>query len=81
MFILLLFIALFIIIAIFVMLIIPFIYNLTIILFTKIFSRNKVMDVKPPSNHKMRIVTLEDGHFQDETLYKLKKGIRFVFLE
>lgn len=72
--ILLLFIALFVIIAIFMMLIIPFVYNLTIILFTKIFSRNKVMEVKPPSNHKMRIVTLEDGHFQNETLYRLKKG-------
>ncbi|XP_060864608.1 glycogen debranching enzyme isoform X2 [Metopolophium dirhodum] len=36
--------------------------------------QNKAMDVKPQNNHKMRIVTLEDGHFQDETLYRLKKG-------
>lgn len=72
--ILLLFIALFVIIAIFMMLTIPFVHNLIIILFTKIFSRNKVMEVKPSSNHKMRIVTLEDGHFQNETLYRLKKG-------
>jgi len=70
----LVFIALFVIIAIFMMLIFPFVYNLTIILFTKIFSRNKVMEVKAPSNQKMRIVTLEDGHFQNETLYRLKKG-------
>lgn len=40
------------------------------------------MDVKPQNNNKMRIVTLEDGHFQDETLYRLKKGqYKFVFLK
>jgi len=72
--ILLLLIAFFVIIAIFMMLIIPFVWNFTIILLNKIFSRNKAMDAKPKSNHKMRIVTLEDGHFHDETLYRLKKG-------
>lgn len=77
--ILLLFIAIFVTIAIFMMLIIPFIWNLTILLFTKIFSRNKAMDVKPQNNHKMRIVTLEDGHFQDETLYRLKKGQKYFY--
>lgn len=73
--ILLVFITIFVIIAILVILLIPFIWNLIILLFTKICSRNKTMDIiRPPNNHQMRIVTLEDGQFQDETLYKLKQG-------
>lgn len=37
------------------------------------------MDNKPQSNHQVRILTLEDGHFQDETLYRLKKGEYILF--
>lgn len=37
------------------------------------------MDTKPQSNHQVRILTLEDGHFQDETLYRLKKGEFILF--
>ncbi|VVC27660.1 Hypothetical protein CINCED_3A023505 [Cinara cedri] len=34
----------------------------------------KTMNIKSPSNEQIRVLTLEDGQFQDETLYRLKKG-------
>jgi hypothetical protein len=42
--------------------------------FTKLFYRDRAMDVKPPNNHQVRVLTLENGYFQDNTLYRLKKG-------
>lgn len=41
---------------------------------TNVFYRDKTMDVKPSGDHQIRILTLEDGHFQEEVLYRLKKG-------
>lgn len=49
-------------------------YNLIMFGITKIFFRNKTMDIKPQNNHQIRVLTLEDGHFQEETIYQLKKG-------
>jgi len=73
---LLLLLALFFFIAIFVLLSIPFQRNLIMLLFglDKLFSRDKTMNAKPHSNHEIRVLVLEDDHFQDETLYRLKKG-------
>lgn len=68
-----LFLLLFIMVAIFALLI-PSIWNLIVFAFNKIFNRAKIMDNKPHSNHQVRYLLLEDSHFQDETLYRLKKG-------
>lgn len=46
--------------------------------FTKLFYRNKSMDVKPCSDHQIRVFTLEDGQYQEDTLYRLKKGYLFI---
>lgn len=32
------------------------------------------MNIKPQNNHQIRVITLEDGNFKDETLYQVKKG-------
>lgn len=77
--ILLLLLVMFVIISICIQLI-PSIYNLFMIVRTEIFFRNKNMDTKPCINHQIRVLTLEDNTFQDETLYVLKKGIYFLFI-
>lgn len=72
-FVLLVLLVIFMIVAI-VTLLIPSIYNLIIGGFSKLFFRDKTMDIKPHCNHQVRVLTLEDGRFQDDILYKLKKG-------
>lgn len=32
------------------------------------------MNIKPHSNHQIRVITLENDNFKDETLYRVKKG-------
>lgn len=48
---------------------------------TKMFFRYKTMGTKSCNNHQIRILTLEDNQFQDETLYRLKKGITYILLD
>lgn len=42
--------------------------------FNNLFYRNTTMNIKPHSNHQIRVLTLEDDQFKEETLYRLKKG-------
>lgn len=79
MYFLLLFLIIFVIISIFV-LSITSVYNLFMLILTETFFRDKTMDTQPCSNHQIRVLTLEDNHFKDETLYVLKKG-RYLFFQ
>lgn len=74
MFILLLFVlGLFIVVSMFVLLIPTLCYLITLG-FNKIFHRDKTMDTEQYNNDQVRVLTLENDHFQDETLYRMKKG-------
>lgn len=55
-------------------LLIPSVCSLIIICFKKLFYRDTTMNIKPQNNHQIRVITLEDGNFKDETLYRVKKG-------
>lgn len=76
MYFLLLFLIIFVIILIFVLLI-SSVYNLFMLVLTEKSFRDKTMNTQPCSNHQIRVLTLEDNHFKDETLYVLKKGTYF----
>lgn len=78
MIILLLFLIIFMIVSIFFLSIRPICDVITFGL-TKLFYRDRAMDIKLPNNHQVRVLTLENGYFQDNTLYRLKKGKIYIF--
>lgn len=74
MFSLLLFVlGLFVVVSMFVLLIPTLCYLITLG-FNKIFRRDKTMDTEPHDDNQVRVLTLENDNFQDETLYRMKKG-------
>lgn len=79
MIILLLFLSILMIVIIFSLLIRP-ICDLVTFGYTKLFFRDRAMEVKPLNNHQIRVLTLENNCFQEDILYRLKKGKRIFIL-